>query len=290
MMVTEFKKNDLSEGIFKMNDTNQFSTKDLKATNFKIINKIGAIASFFAAMLFRRNLDAEWMLFRGMGIINIGPSVPPKTIAEWFELLQQNALLGLTLLNLFDLVNYILVGLIFLALIVALRKVNLSWSMLAAVIGLTGIIVYLADNQAFTMLSLSHQYSASITSEQRQLLLVAGQAVLTIHQNAGYAGAGIYLSYLFVSIAGLIISLVMLYSNTFNKRTAIIGILANGIGLSYYIALLFFPTLVFIPISISAVFLLVWYLLVGIRLWSLSSSRMAISKRGNDSNQLPNPL
>jgi hypothetical protein len=273
-----------------MNGIDQFSTTDMEATNFKIIYKIGAIAALFAALLFRRNLDAEWMLFRGMGIINIGPSVPPNTITDWFELLQQHALLGLTLLNLFDLVNYILVGLIFMALIIALRRVNLPWSMLAAVLGLTGIIVYLANNQAFTMLSLSHQYTASITSEQRQLLLSAGQAVLAIHQNAGYAGAGVYLSYFFMSIAGLIISLVMLNSITFNKMTAIIGILANGIGLSYYITLLFIPMLVFIPISISAVFLLVWYLLVGIRLWWLSSSRMGKSKRGNASNQLPNPL
>ena len=41
----------------------------------------------------------------------------------------------------------------------------------------------------------------------RGRVLAAGQAVLAINQNAGYAGPGIYLSFLLVSAAGLIISL-----------------------------------------------------------------------------------
>jgi hypothetical protein len=35
--------------------------------------------------------------------------------------------------------------------------------MLAAAIGFVGIAVYLASNQAFSMLSLSNQYAAAIT-------------------------------------------------------------------------------------------------------------------------------
>ncbi|MDD5468826.1 MAG: hypothetical protein PHS96_13570 [Anaerolineales bacterium] len=235
--------------------------------------KAGAVAALLAALIFRRNLDAEWMLLRMAGMINAGPSAAPGTVIDWFTLLQQNQLLGLTLLNLFDLVNYALVGLIFLALFAALRRASPSWMVIAAALGFAGITVYFASNQAFTMLSLSSQYAAATTDAQRATFLAAGQAALAIHQNASYAGSGIYVSFLLVSVAGLIISAMMVRSGVFSKGTAYLGILANGFGLGYYVALAFAPALVFIPLSISAVFLLIWYLRVGSQLWALGSQR-----------------
>jgi hypothetical protein len=129
------------------------------------------------------------------------------------------------------------------------------------------------------MLLLSSQYSAAAGDAQRAVILAAGQAALAIHQNASYAGPGIYWSFLFVSAAGLIVSLVMLRSPIFSKGCAYLGVLANGIGLGYYIGFAFAPALVFIPISVSAVFLLLWYLLIGARLWTLGSQRAAASLR-----------
>jgi hypothetical protein len=242
-------------------------------SDYKGLYKAGAAAALIAALVFRRNLDAEWMLLRIAGIINAGPSVAPSTVSDWFTLLQNNKLLGLTLLNLFDLVNYALVGLIFLALFAALRRASPSWMAIAAALGFAGITGYFASNQAFTMLSLSDQYAAATTNAQRAMLLAAGQAALAIHQNVSYAGSGIYLSFLLVSAAGLIIAAVMLQSSIFNKGTAYFGILANGFGLGYFPVLAFAPVLVFIPLSISAVFLLIWYLRVGGRLWALGSQR-----------------
>lgn len=242
---------------------------------YRGLYKIGAAAALIAALLFRRNLDAEWMLLRGTGLVHAGPAAPPSTTVDWFTLLQQNQLLGLTLLNLFDLVNYALVGLLFLALFAALRRANPSWLAIAAALGFAGITVYFASNQAFRMLSLSKQYAAAGTDAQRATLLAAGQAALAIHHNASYAGKGIYLSFLLVSTAGLIVSAVMLRSHIFNKVTAYMGILANSFGLGYYIALVLMPALVFIPLSISAIFLLLWYLRAGVRLWSLGSLESA---------------
>jgi len=207
----------------------------------------------------------------GSGIVKTGPSASPDTVSGWFALLQQNPLLGLTFLNLFDLVNYALVGLIFLALILALRQASNSWMIIAAGLGLTGISFYIASNQAFNMLSLSRQYSATTSGVEREMLLAAGQAALAIHQNASYAGRGIYLSFLCVSAAGLIISAVMRKEDNFGKSTAYIGILANGFGLGYYIGIILAPEFVYVPLSVSAIFLLVWYLKIGSRLWFLSS-------------------
>lgn len=258
-----------------MNRVDQVSHTRTVGPACKGLYKAGALAALIAALLFRRNLDAEWLLLRGTGVINVGPLVSPNTVIDWFTLLQQNRLLGLTLLNLFDLVNYALVGLIFLALFFALRRASQLWMVIAAAFGFSGIIIYFASNQAFSMLSLSEQFADAATDVQRGMILAAGQALLAVHQNASFAGSGIYLSFLLVSVAGLIISAIMLRSGIFSKSTAYMGILANGFGLGYYIVIAFAPALVYVPLSVSAIFLLIWYLRIGSRLWSLASQRVA---------------
>jgi hypothetical protein len=244
--------------------------------DYKSLYKVGSVAALIAAVIFRRNLDAEWMLLRGAGLFHVGPATPPDTVLEWFALLQQYRVLGLTLLNFFDLVNYALVGLIFLALYAALRQVHRSLMTLAAVLSFLGIAIYFASNQAFSMLSLSNQYAAATIESQKAMYLAAGQAVLAIHNNN--QGMGLYMSLLLVSIAGLIIASVMLRSKIFSRGTAYVGILANVFGLGYYLVLGIAPAWVFIPLSLSAPFLLIWYLLIGRQLWKISSQPAGSSK------------
>jgi len=245
------------------------SNAETEDSPWKSLYTVGGAAALIAALLFRRNLGAEFMLLRGVGIINVGPTAQPSTVMDWFTLLQNNKLLGLTLLSLFDMVNYALVGLMFLALFAALRRASESHMAIATTVGLVGIAVYFASNQAFSMLSLSDQYAAATTDAQRAMFLAAGQAALTIHHNASYEGTGIYTSFFLVSVAGLIIAAVMLRSNLFSKVTAYVGILANGFGLGYYITLAFAPAMVALPLSVSALFLLTWYILIGRRLFQL---------------------
>jgi hypothetical protein len=248
---------------------------------FAHLYQVGAVAALLAACLFRRNLDAEWMLLRQLGVITNGPGAAPETIQGWLELLDQSPLLGLTFLNLFDLVNYVLVGLILLALVFALRKLAPSGMAVAGALSAAGVMINLASNQAFALLSLSHAYAASTGAAQRELILAAGQAALAMHHNASYSPDGISLSFLLVSTAGMIVSIVMLRGRIFSRGTAWMGMLANGFQLSYYIFWAAAPALVALPISISAVFLLIWYIQIGLRLWRLgreSSSVYAVTR------------
>lgn len=171
------------------------------------------------------------------------------------------------MLNLFDLVNYALVGLIYLALYGALRRTDKGWMAIATTFGLVGVAVYFASNQAFAMLSLSEQYTAATTDVNRSMILAAGQALLAINNpGAVQQGTGITISLFLVTLAGLIISIIMLTSSIFSKATAIVGILAHGFGLGYFIALALAPAIYALPPSISAVFRLVWTILIGTRL------------------------
>ena len=240
---------------------------------WKNLYKIGAVAALLAVFVFRRNLGAELVLLRDFGIIGGIPSTPLRTAIDWFHLFQYNRLIGLTLLNFFDLVEYALVGLMFLALYGALKPTYRSAIVIATTAGLVGIAVYFASNQAFAMLALSQRYAAATTELQRSMYLAAGEALLAINNpDSLYQGTGIYVSYFLVLLAGLIISIVMLRSDVFSRATAIVGILANGIGLCYFITLILAPAIYWIPHPISAPFRVVWYFLIALRLFKLAGA------------------
>jgi len=237
---------------------------------WKSLYRVGGTAALIAAVIFRRNLGAEISLF--------SKHAPPGTIIDWFTLLQNNRFLGLSYLNLFDIADYALVGLMFLALYVALRRTNRSYMAIATTLGLAGIAVYFASNTALSMLSLSDQYAAATTDAQRAMFLAAGQAMLAInyHPGAIYQSTGIYMSFLFVAIAGLIVSIVMLRSSIFSRVTAYVGILASAFDLTYCITLSFIPAIesnliALCTLPAAGLLLMVWHILIGLRLLRLGS-------------------
>ena len=84
-----------------------------------------------------------------------------------------------------------------------------------------------------------------------------------------YAGAGDYLALCLVTVAGLIIAVAMRRSETFRGATAWTGILAHATMLGLFPAVLAALGIAFLPPSLSALFLLAWYVLCGGRLWRL---------------------
>ena len=229
----------------------------------------GGMAALSAVLLFRRYFSVELMQFKGFGLFTV-PQTWPASVRDWFVLFQQNRLVGLLLFDLFDLVNYGLVGLIFLALFGALRERHQSAVLLATAACFVGISVYFASNQTFAMLSLSDRFAAASAEQERALFLAAGEALLAIHKH----GTGMQLSLLLILLAGLIISFVMLRSAIFNKATAITGLLANAFGLGYFIALPFLLLdYIWIFPTISAPFRMAWYILIAIKLLQLGMGR-----------------
>lgn len=247
----------------------QLSHAESRSSAWQGLYRVGAGAALVAVVVFRRNLGSELVGFRGFGLIDV-PAAHPSSAIDWFALLQNDRLVGLALLNVFDMVNYALVGLIFLALYGALRRAHQSAMLVATASALVGIAVSFASNQALAMLSLSNQYAAATSAAQRALLLAAGEALLAINNpGAIYQGTGVTIGLLLVILAGLIISLVMLRSQVFGKAAACVGILANGFGLGYFVALAFAPALYALFPIISAPFRVLWYVLIAIRLFQL---------------------
>jgi hypothetical protein len=252
-----------------MNESAQTETRE---TGWKILYITGGVAALIAVIFFRRNWSAELIAFKGFGIFEL-PERLPDSALEWFTLLQKDPYIGLSLLNFYDLINFALVGLIFLALYSVLKKFNQSLMLIAISTGLIGVAVYLASNQAWEMLSLSQQYAAATSDGQRSILLTAGDVLLaTNHPEAPFQATGIYVGLFFVLAAGLLISFVMLRSDVFSKTAAVCGILANGFALLGFIALGFGPTISWIPPTLSAPFRMIWYMLIAIKLFKLGKS------------------
>ncbi len=247
----------------------QVTNAETSDSDWKSLYRIGGVAALISGIFFRRNIAAEIGLF--------SEYKPPVTVSNWFVLLQSNRLLGLSYLNIFDIVNYALVSLMFLALYVVLRRTNKSYMAIATILGFLGIAVYFASNKALSMLSLSEQYAAATTDTQRTMLLAAGEAMLAINRFSSpgaHPGTGGYVSLFLIAIAGMITSVVMLRSDVFNRATAYVGILASAFDLAYCIAFAFMPTVdsellavIFIPAA--GLFLMIWHIMVGWRLYQL---------------------
>lgn len=239
--------------------------------------KIGGVAALAAGLLFRRNLSVEISLFSAQK--------QPDTVLDWFVLLQSNRLLGLAYLDVFDLLNYALLGLVFLALYAALRRTDKSRMAIALLFGLVGIVVYFAANASLSMLALSDQYAAAVEEAQRIELLAAGQASLAAHRFAisgAHPGTGGYLSLLLVAVAGVIVSLVMLRSEVFNRAVGIVGVIANGLDLVYCALYIFAPALnsellpvLFLPAA--GLCFMVWHVMIGWRLFKLGKETKSAS-------------
>jgi hypothetical protein len=246
---------------------NQTPTDGATDLAWKGLYTVGGAAALLAALVFRRNIGSEYMLLRILGVIQAGPTVEPVRAAGWFDLLQRDPLVGLTLFGVFDVLNYALVALIYLGLYAALRQVNRAAMMIATAFGLVGTGVYLASNQVLAMYALSARYAAAASDLERNAALAAGEALLAIHNpGAVFQGAGVTLGLFLVTVAGLIIAVVMLHSDTFGKRTAIMGILAQGCMLGYFATWTLAPEIRAVPPSLSGLFLFIWYILIGIKL------------------------
>ena len=230
----------------------------------KTLVRTGGITALVAGILFRRNIGAEVDIFT----VNNFPS----SAAEWFSLLDENPLVGLSFLAVFDLVNYILLGLMFLALALVLARQFSKAAWGALLIGLAGIVVGFIANNAFPMLSLSKQYTAASSAEQI-VLNVAGEVLLTRGGASGsYQGLMMTISLFLIATAGLMFSILMLRGSQFRRVTAIFGFLASGLDLLYCATVLFLPTLAIILIAAAGLCYMIWHILIGLKLLKIKES------------------
>jgi hypothetical protein len=221
-------------------------------TNWKNLYKIGGIAAISSALLLLIEI-ITWTVWP-----------QPNTVMDYFTILQTNKIIGLIDFYLLEYIAYLLFLPMFLALYVALKRINESYMLIAISLAILGIAIFLATNNSFSMLSLSNQYMVATTEAQKSIILAAGQALMI---NTGQRSVGGFnMGLLLISVAGIIMSTIMLKSNNFSNKTAYLGILTFIISLAEYFRMILIPselTLLLILAILSGIFLLIWLIMVG---------------------------
>jgi hypothetical protein len=221
-----------------------------------------------------QNIEPSWKtLFRVGGASAIAMAVlipiqsaiflispPPTTVEGAFALFQANKIMGLLDYDLMLGIDYLFMILLFLALYFALRKVSPSLMAIGVTFGIIGIGIWFSSNPAFQLLNLSDQYYAAATEAQKSIILAAGQAQLV-----NFTGSSFNVSYIMGGIALLFITIVMLRSGIFGRKTAILGMVMS--------AMMFIPpTVPVIGIYFSMLSLIptfVWLILIARRLFKM---------------------
>jgi hypothetical protein len=187
----------------------------------------------------------------------------PDTVVGWFALFERNPFIGLVDMDLFLLLDNVLIGLMFLAMYVALKRTNPSLILIALTLELMAVTTYFSSNTAFEMLSLSDRYAAATAEPERSAIVAAGQAMVETWEGTAFGVA-----YVLGAVAILLASAVMLQSQTFSKTTGYVGVVFGLLSLVPATAGkigLVFSLLSLLPMCI-------WLILIARRLFQLSRS------------------
>jgi hypothetical protein len=196
----------------------------------------------------------------------------PTTTEGWYTLVQRSKLLSLWYLNALDILSFALLGIMFLALYVALRRVRSSWILIALYLALLGVVVFIVPRVLhLSLLPLSDLYAAAATDTQKTIYLAAGEALSQVSSATPQT-----LGFLFMAMAGLIISIVILHSQSFGKSVALskaagcVGIAGFVAALANFGGRLLAPTIAEILMPINGLLWFAWWILVSVTLFKLA--------------------
>jgi hypothetical protein len=195
---------------------------------------------------------------------------PPQTIQECFAMLQQSKINGLLRLDILTVFIIPLYYLLFYSLYVSLKNTDHALVTISTILTFAGVTLFLATPSVFSYLYLSDRFSTATSELQKNNLIAAGEAILASDM---WHGTGAIIGGLLLQTGAFLFSIIMLKTNIFNKTTAITGIVTHGLDLLHIIIGFFLPAIGNILMFIAGPLYLLWFPLVGIRLFKLGKSR-----------------
>jgi hypothetical protein len=229
---------------------------------WKTLYRVGALAPLIALVLY----SSQFIL------LVVGDPFP-ATAGDWFALAQRNRLLALWYLNALDIVSWVLLGLMFLALYVALRCVRPSWMLIALYFALLGVVVFVVPRVlTLSLLPLSDLHAAATSEAQRAMYLTAGETLSQVSTATPQT-----VGFLFMALAGLIISVVILRSGAFGDAPALgraagyVGIVGFVAALANYIGWIVAPSIAALLVPINGLLWLIWWLIMSAGLFRLAT-------------------
>jgi hypothetical protein len=245
---------------------NQVSDAGTVDSHEKNLYLIGALAALIAVLVMVSEILITFLPGGG------ARGQATETVLDWFALFQNNPLMGLRNLGLVNMIGASLSIPVFFALYIAHRKADKVYGTLALIIFIIGATVYLANNRAFPMLSLSGKYADATTDAQRTLFVAAGEAMLA---QAESHTPGTFVGFFFTEMSSIAIAIVMLRNRLFSKTAAYAGIVGFGLLFIFEILASFVPAW----FSVAMIFAVVgglasitWYGMIARGLFKLASA------------------
>ncbi|MBN2102884.1 DUF4386 family protein [bacterium] len=195
----------------------------------------------------------------------------PDSAEGWFNLLQQNRLLGLSLLSFPTLLGIILYYMTFLGLYNLLKKIEPAFASLALLLSFTGLTILIITNMAYPLVQLNDQYGSATSEAQKMLLITAGEIKIVTAVTGSKIGG------FFAEGAAVIFSILMFKDPVFGKTAGWLGVIGHGLDFIRIIM-----TLTFLPENIGAILLMIgglpqfiWLIIVGIKFIHLGQLKRA---------------
>lgn len=213
--------------------------------NWKSLYKIGGIASVIYLI---------YTLVTLVLIVTIGG--PPETVQESLNILAENRLLGLLRLDVLTIIIVPLYYPVFLGIYVALKNTNAAINLLAWVLIFAGVTLFLTTASSTSWLSLSDKFTAATSEAQKAQILAAGEAIMASdmwHSTTSLIGG------ILLQTGALLVSIIMLQSQSFSKPTAWVGIFTHGLDLIHIPMLIFLPPVGVVLMAVAGTLYLVWF-------------------------------
>jgi hypothetical protein len=191
---------------------------------------------------------------------------PPETIDEAFSLLNNNKLSALLRLDILTVFVMPLYYFLFYSLFVSLKDSDHALSAISMILAFAGLTLFLATPSVFSYLYLSDKFEVADSEFQKNQLLAAGEAVIASDM---WHGTGARIGGMLLQTGALLISVLMLRTNVFNRSTAITGIATHGLDLAHIVFGFFSPAIGNIMMFIAGPLYLLWFPMVGLRLYRL---------------------
>jgi hypothetical protein len=226
---------------------------------WKDLYRIGGISSIFVAVSVLLAIIAFF----------IWPFKPGFTSTEnIFMTLQNDRLGGLISLDLLMLLIAPVSMLPFLALYVALKRVNESYAFIALALGVLAVAVLIPSRPLVELVALSDKYTAATSEVERSQYLAAGESLHALFNGTAWAAQTI-----FFLLAGLINGLLMLRARPFSKATAWTGIVASIIGLGFFV-----PIVGMVLLFANTILSVIWSILLARDFFKLERQLQPLSE------------
>ena len=191
----------------------------------------------------------------------------PDTATECFDMFKENRFIALLKL---DIVSVIVIPFYYILFYSIYQSLKTDYKLIANIAlfsTLAGVTIFISGLNIVSIVIVSDKYHLATSPEVKQRLLAACEGMLASDM---WINTGSIIRNILIEAGAIIFSLLMLKTLIFNKITGWIGLLTHGFDFLNVIVGLFYPPIKEIFTMVAGPLYIVWFILIGIRLFQLS--------------------